>query len=217
MPGHQVILGLGVEEVHGRLHVAAPAVAQHGAVGVVELAVPERHLAPGVDGALDDVEVAEHRVLLALDAPLHVQALHEALGGVAAAELGDARHEAGAGLLGEEAARLHRVGQKQQLLGLEVALDHGIARRGAVAELAHVQAELAQGLQIDIERLALHAHSAQRKLLDDLRRRESVLRVGALQHDLRQVEHLELVLRLVLLRLRHGRPLRFAGFCWKGW
>ena len=208
VPDHQVVLIVDVDQLHGRLDIEFPAVLPHLLLALVVLEILELDLSLGVDGVLDAVDVVVHRLVLRFDAPLHVQAALERVGHMGAAEPSHGLDQRIAFLLGEEARRLHRIGQKHELGFLELARRQPVLDRPAVV-LDDVVAERPQALDIPIERLALDIDALLGHLRDDLRAGEPVLVVGLLFEQPGEIEQLELARD----NYRHGASLRWVPRC----
>ena len=95
--------------------------------------------------------------------------------------------------LGEEAGGLHRVHEQLHLGQLEVPVPHEPAWGLALPAL-DVQPELAQGLQIVIDALALRFDVRPGQLLDDLGHSEGMFLIGLPQEHLVQMEQLRLLI-----------------------
>ena len=113
----------------------------------------------------------------------------------------DAPYEAVRLPLGDGAAGLDRVDHDHELLEGKL-VGHDAVLHGARAVRAHVDAELAQCVEVRVDALSLGRHAVLGKPLDNLGHREAVFGVGLFPEDLEQVENLDLGLAVV----RHCAP-----------
>ena len=140
--------------------------------------------------ALNGVDVVEHRLVLALDATLDVHLLSQVFIHVFAAELSDAFDEGATLAFGKEFRRLHGIGQKQQLLLLEIARGQAIFDGRAIV-LQNVVAKCTQTIDITIQGFTFDIHAELGELSDDLRRGKAVIVVGLTLENASQMQQLQ--------------------------
>ena len=108
----------------------------------------------GGDGFLDDVDVAEHAIVLAFHAPAHVHVLFQAFHLVLRAQAFDGANEQGRLPRRDEAASLNRIDKQQQLGFGERSLGQEVTHGFNVLPL-NLDACVVQRLEIAIQGLAL--------------------------------------------------------------
>lgn len=117
-----------------------PMLARNALLMLVVFEIAEFDFAAKRYRALDGVDVVEHRLILALDATFDVHLLSQVFVHIFAAELSDAFDEGATLAFGKEFRRLHSIGQKQQLLLLEIARGQAVFDGRAIV-LQNVVAE----------------------------------------------------------------------------
>ena len=140
--------------------------------------------------ALNGVDVVEHRLVLALDTALDVHLLSQVFVHVFAAELSDAFDEGATLAFGKEFRRLHGIGQKQQLLLLEIARGQAVFDGRAIV-LQNVVAECTQTIDITIQGFTFDIHAELGELSDDLRRGKAMIVVGLALENASQMQQLQ--------------------------
>ena len=165
---------------------------ENAALGLVVLEVKEANLSLSGHGALYGVDVVEHRLVLRLDPALDVHPAPKVVREVPARKLPKRFHQRGALALREEFRRLDRIREKKELSVLEVPGGQPPLGLAALV-LLDVVAELAQAVDVAVERLALDVDAAFDKLGYELGAREPVLVVSLALEYLGEMKELQLL------------------------